>query len=146
MRILPNKELDANPNLISQNIDSLDNFFFNLPGGYNRIGFYCLEDAPSWVSDEEKASFLRLDPDKKRDYHKDSHSKLYYSRTPREFFRDIDSCLVKTDISLEEIRAINLEAWRNNEGLCNITREHGPKLVPAYLSLRKEGYNHYDIR
>ena len=152
---LSDEELDKNPERIRDSLDSFNNFFCKLPGGYYRWELTRVEDIPEWYPQIDKDFWLKLrknTPDlSDRTFFdigelvEEGHSSLYISKTPRILFEDIDSCLVDTGISLDEVKEANYNALRKNEGVSNITREKGPLVIPAYIELREMGYNHYDL-
>lgn len=136
---------DPNPREIEPGY--LNNFYTKLPGGYRRDMIWKGTKTPL------------------RDFLENSQNLPLYTakrlvQSEEQFFSEIDSAVIASGLSLEEITEANIEILRAMDiarGLPFIERVKGlreifelilgleARVIPVYLELRGRGYNHYDL-
>ena len=142
------EHFDANPEKVTWK--DLNNWYFNLPGGYNR---------------ELAEELKKMDLTKRET--EQSNLKFYSEKrimqTNKEFFAEIDDSILKSDLIIEEIKRKNerypsliknigkIAESTNPETMGLFARLDGMRdsllqeTLPVYRDMRQKGYKHYEL-
>ncbi|HLD15743.1 MAG TPA: hypothetical protein VJB94_04170 [Candidatus Nanoarchaeia archaeon] len=140
---------NSNPKLMSIADPSyLVNFPQNLPGGYKRDHRDKTRTLRADIEDFAKASDFPIEKIALDNFaHTSLHSQKRLEQSLNQFFTSIDEAIVKN--GLKETDILNLRKEINEATFMATSRAKTQELrtlvKPVYLTLRDEGFTHYDL-
>lgn len=131
----------------SQLLDQyMNNITWNLPGGERRTRIE--EGETSDITPRQRLQEDFREP-AQRAIREVYHTAQYLDRKPTEFFGDIDAALAEAGLDPQRIAELNqcrIEHSLRGLSTSNLSmRELNALILPAYLLLREQGYNHYEL-
>jgi hypothetical protein len=119
--------------------DKINNFVGNLMGknslrrAYIHLHEQCGLEATATFEELDRVAGFYKEPNGR---YMDANSPLLYSKTPTQFYEDVDNALIAVGLSPEEVNTMSDQ---------DLLKTNKPELVRAFRLLILQGYNYADL-